>query len=652
MSDEAGLTLKLAPCSRRLVVRQTTPDLSRIQKLAKIVSWEWDHGNNYIRLSENIRDLFKLDRTVQELDLEAVFNTFLQVDDQQRMRAYVHELRSGNAAKVFESKVICGNGEIKYFRSTIEFIEFADDQLSSGFGILQDITEQKISEQYLRMYELIVSTTSDLMAFIDTQFIYRSVNQAYQLFFGKQESEIIGRYVHELITGDYYENLVKPNLEKAMQGELVRFSGRYKPDEDKICDLQITYYPFYDDQGSVRGVVVNVHDMTDQKRAHRALIHSQLRYQSLFNDADDCIHIVNEQGKFIDVNQQELSMLGYTFDEMMDMYWQDIIAPECKVLNQEQFSAICNGRKNLRYETIFMTKHGKRIPVEVNVSPELLKDRVITIRAISRDISMYKSTERELQRHRQDLERMVRLRTAELETSNKELEAFSYSVSHDLRTPLRAINGFSQLLREDCGDMLDEHAIAYIKRIESASRDMGNLIDALLNLSRISRKELDMTEINLSEMCRSLISTLTIEIKTSLTINIHDALRVSGDRKLIRIAMENLLDNAVKYSALNTRAIIEVGYLEHYQDKRDVYFVKDNGVGFDMNYREKLFQPFQRLHDPGQFPGTGIGLATVQRIIRRHEGTIWAESDNKRGGSCFYFTLHSHGNGNAEKSVS
>ncbi len=243
----------------------------------------------------------------------------------------------------------------------------------------------------------------------------------------------------------------------------------------------------------------------------------------------------------------------------------------------------------------------------------------------------------ELREHREHLEVLVRQRTAHLDAINRELEAFTYAVSHDLRAPLRAVYGFCRALAEDYGEELDQRANDYLDRVCHAAERMGQLIEDLLNLSRISRGELRREDVDLTTLAREVAAELQErEPKRSVQFVIAEGLAARGDPRLLRVVLENLLGNAWKFTANRPQARIEFGAQEK-QGQR-VFFVRDNGVGFDMAYAEKLFVPFQRLHSPSKFEGSGIGLATVQRIIHRHGGRIWAEGEPERGAT-FYFTL-------------
>jgi PAS domain S-box-containing protein len=253
------------------------------------------------------------------------------------------------------------------------------------------------------------------------------------------------------------------------------------------------------------------------------------------------------------------------------------------------------------------------------------------------DITGRMQAEEKLRKDQEHLEDLVTERTAELSAMNQELEAFSYSVSHDLRTPLRSLDGFSQAILEDYGDRLDEEGKKYLRQIRGASQRMGEIINDLLQLSRIGQAELHKERMDLSELARAVADRLRQnQPERKIEFNIQDGIMGWGDQHLFVIALENLLENAWKFTTRQSLGRIEFGIAQ--QGGKSIYFVRDNGVGFDMKSAEKLFSPFQRLHSDQDFPGTGIGLSTVRRIIRRHGGQIWAEAEVGKGAT-FYFTL-------------
>lgn len=233
------------------------------------------------------------------------------------------------------------------------------------------------------------------------------------------------------------------------------------------------------------------------------------------------------------------------------------------------------------------------------------------------------------------LENRVKLRTAELETINRELEAFSYSVSHDLRAPLRTIDGFSLALEEDYAELVDDAGKDYIRRVRNGVQRMGQLIDSLLQLSRITRTELNRENIDLSQMAELIAADIRDRNPAAdVTFKIESGLQVHADPRLLNVALENLLGNAVKFSSKVAAPLVEVGW----DTEQEAWFVRDNGAGFDMVYADKLFNAFNRLHGDKDFTGSGIGLATVARVVHRHQGRIWAEGSVNHGAT-FWFTL-------------
>lgn len=256
---------------------------------------------------------------------------------------------------------------------------------------------------------------------------------------------------------------------------------------------------------------------------------------------------------------------------------------------------------------------------------------------LQRELVVRRQAEEEVRKLNAELELRVEERTAELKAANRELEAFSYSVSHDLRAPLRAMDGFSRILARQYENLLDDDGKHLLNRVRQNAKQMAELIDDMLRLSRITRAELRITRVDLTAMAQEILDSLhASELDRHVETKITSGLRVNADERLLRVAMENLLGNAWKFTSKTGNALIEVGVEVIENDP--VFFIKDNGVGFSMDYANKLFGPFQRLHTVEEFPGTGIGLAIVQRIFNRHGGKIWAESKLGEGAS-FYFTI-------------
>lgn len=300
-----------------------------------------------------------------------------------------------------------------------------------------------------------------------------------------------------------------------------------------------------------------------------------------------------------------------------------------KILNKE----IVNS------EIINKKKDGSLVVIERSVNP-ILDDKqdIIGFLAVQRDITARKQAEEEIQKLNLELENRIAERTAQLEFANKELEAFSYSVSHDLRAPLRSINGFSSALLLNYSDKLDEKANQYLQFVCGSAEKMNKLIEDLIGLSHVSSADIRRSTVDLSIIAANIILDLQKdEPERNFEFIIEQDLLVDCDKNLITIVIENLFRNASKYSSKKPNTRIEFNAIKN-DGEKIIYFIKDNGAGFDMKYAQKLFGPFQRLHSESEFPGTGIGLATVKRIINRHGGNIWAEAEIDKGAT-FYFTL-------------
>jgi PAS domain S-box-containing protein len=377
-----------------------------------------------------------------------------------------------------------------------------------------------------------------------------------------------------------------------------------------------------------------------REAALETLRQSEERYRAILENMQEGYFEVDLTGNFTFCNDSLCRIQKRSKDEMMRMNNRQFMDKETSKKVFEAFNRVYKTGEPLpEINWQIIRKDGVTRYIEGSVS--LLKDssgKPIGFRGILHDITARKRAEEELKKYRDQLEGLVHERTIKLEASNKELEAFSYSISHDLRAPLRAIDGFSQALLEDCEDKLDLQGKDYLIRIRAATQRMSTLIEDLLNLSRITRSEMSMEKINLTRIVRSVINELQhSQPQRHVNIQIADGLEDTADSRLISIALENLMSNAWKFTAKQSEALIEFGSTR--EGSKKVYFIRDNGAGFDMTYMDKLFAPFQRLHTIDEYPGTGIGLATVRRIIHRHGGKVWAEGHTGKGAT-FYFSIN------------
>jgi PAS domain S-box-containing protein len=389
--------------------------------------------------------------------------------------------------------------------------------------------------------------------------------------------------------------------------------------------------------GKITGSVASFTNITESKRAERIA-------QTLLEAAPDSIVVVNRNSEITLVNEQAQNTFGYTREELIGQPLELLIPERYRDKHrgafQEYYRSPHMRSMGKGLDLFGRHKNGKDIPVEISLSP-FESNEGILVAGVIRDITTRKQTEQELKKYRDQLEELVTIRTADLQASNKELESYSYSIAHDLRTPLRAITSFSQILTEDAKGRLNADDMDHLRRIASAGKRMSQLIDDILELSRITRSELRFKTVNLSAKSAEIISRLTqSQPDKAVQCEVEQNLIVKGDARLLEIALQNLIDNAWKYTRDRAPAKIKLGMFKNTHDD-PVYYIKDNGAGFDMAYYDKLFKPFHRLHSPQEFEGTGIGLATVQRIIQRHGGRIWAEAEINNGAT-FYFTLSSN----------
>ncbi|HKO45603.1 MAG TPA: PAS domain S-box protein [Pyrinomonadaceae bacterium] len=492
-------------------------------------------------------------------------------------------------------------------------------------------SEQSLRESEKRYRLLFDSNPLPMWVFDRETLRFLAVNKAATQCYGYSRNEFLSMTIKDIRPAEDV-----PGLLTALKNLSVELDDagvwRHRKKDGTVIDVEITTHAIIFDDRHAELVLAN--DVTERKRNEEMVV----RLAGIVESSEDAIFSKTLDGVITSWNKGAERLYGYSAAEIVG-HSVSVLLPHARKGDLTRIlERLSRGERIEHFETTRLKKSGEQMEVSLTISTiKNSSGTIIGASTIARDITERKRAEEQIRRLNETLEQRVAERTTQLEAANKELEAFSYSVSHDLRAPLRHINGFSQALLEDYADKLDEEGKGFLQELRGASHEMAQLIDDMLQLARVSRSEMRREVVNLSEIAHEVMAALRKgDRERAVVINIEEGLVAPGDKGLLRAMLRNLLGNAWKFTS--KLALAEIAFGKDQKDGETFYFVRDNGAGFDMTYVNKLFGAFQRLHTANEFEGTGVGLATVQRIISRHGGRVWAEGTIGQGAT-FSFTL-------------
>lgn len=510
-----------------------------------------------------------------------------------------------------------------------------------------DVTSRHLSEMELRQSEslksFILNTALDAIVLIDQQGKIREWNPAAERIFGFTREQVMGKSPDDLIVPARIWDVYHDGLTQYLMTGVCSLIGRpieltLKRADGKEFAAELSINREVAEE--MPRCTAIVRDITERKQVEAALHASEERYRMLVEDVRDyAIYMLNPEGRVATWNAGAERIKGYAAAEILGQPFATFFTPrDVKNRLPEQLLKQAELEGRASYDGERVRKDGRHIWIQGIITA--LRDdggRLLGFSKVAQDITRQKEAETKIRKFSEELEQRVAERTAQLEAANKELEAFSYSISHDLRAPLLRISGFVDIVQEEAAANLDEKSRKHLRTIADGAQQMSRLIDALLDFSRMGRQEMHQERVVVTRLVEEARHELAREIEgREIEWVIGELPETRGDPVMLRLVIINLISNAVKYTRSRQPAKIEIGSWTERGDT--VYFVRDNGVGFDMKYVGKLFGVFQRLHPVREFEGTGIGLANVQRIMRRHGGRIWAESAVGQGAT-FYFCI-------------
>ena len=614
----------------------TTQRLELATASASMGVWDWDLQSGSMTWDHRMVELFgttqgEIHGTMQD------WKDCLHPEDMDRAIAECEAAIRGEVPFNTEFRVKHKDGTILWIKANGLVIRDECGNPMRMIGLNQDITEAKHDKDNLKIFEISISSSTDGAYWMNTEGEFLYVNPAACKMLGYSKDELLQMNLFDIAPNRNAHNWAKTleylRLNKHYFSETVH---RRKNSSEFPVEISTTMITI-DKTEYINGFA---RDITDRKQAEKAVADLNEKFSKIFYLSPDAIDLTHlETGVLVELNQSYLRLFGFPREELIghSTLPGDLGTWVSKENRDRHVASLKENGEDLEFEALLRRRDGSIFMGLISSSLTEINGELFNL-SIIRDISERMRIEAEIRSLNQNLEQRVTERTTQLEAANKEMEAFSYSVSHDLRAPLRSIDGFSRVLTEDYQDKLDENGKHYLSRIQLGAQRMGNLIDDLLKLSKTSRSGLALADCDLSRLCSLVVCDLaSLDPERKVEVSIQPEMLAQADNHLMRVVLENLLGNAWKFTSRAEHPRIEVGETFSHSGERNFY-IRDNGAGFDMAHADKLFNAFQRLHATTDFEGTGIGLAIVQRIVHRHGGRIWAEGEVGKGAT-FFFTL-------------
>jgi PAS domain S-box-containing protein len=616
--------------------------LETAQQIAKLGYWELDLKKDVLFWSKEVYAIFGIEQAEFAANFQAFFER-IHPDDVASFEEHRIRTLNGKGLLNIEHRIVLPDQSIKY---VVEKGSLVYDDAGTAIlfeGTVQDITERKMAEQELKLSEeqlnLIYNSTAGIIFLVgvekENRFRFISMNNAGLAAIGLPTEAVFGKYVNEVIPEPSLSLVLEKYREAITTKQSVVWheTSNY-PTGTKVGVVTLT--PIFDQEGNCIRLVGSVNDITELKNIEQSLAISQQEYKSLFDQNPDAVYSLDSEGNFVSFNPGLEKLLEATREELFEAKTIDPFCyPDDRTKMKHYFEKVLQGEPQ-SYHLLVTTLKGNSKYLSISNMPIVVNGLITGVYGIAKDSTIQKNAELQLK----ELFGQLKERASELEVSNKELERFAYIASHDLQEPLRMVSSFLQLLQKKYNDSIDDKGREYIRFAVDGSVRMKRLINDLLDYSRVTTRKQELEKVDVQEVMKEVMQNLSLQItekNAQISMSPLPLLELADKTQLTQL-LQNLVGNALKYAG-DAAPEISIQCEERSDDW--LFSVKDNGIGFDQKFAEKIFVIFQRLHNKPEYSGTGIGLAICKKIVDRHAGTISVTSEPGKG-STFYFTISKH----------